>query len=60
DYSIPDRWQPHITIAILPDGIDMPQIEFEPFEMGAGEIIFSRENYEPFVRGGECSEHKEK
>jgi len=60
DFSISERWQPHITMAILPNGVDMPQIEFEPFEMGAGEIIFSRENYEPFVRGDECSKHKEK
>jgi 2'-5' RNA ligase len=45
-YTEPDHWQPHITVAYLPDGVDMPQVEFEPFEMTVDEIRYSRGDYE--------------
>jgi 2'-5' RNA ligase len=47
-YSDPEQWQPHITLAYLPPGIDVP-----PLSAGMGTtadtVILGRGDYEPFA-----------
>lgn len=45
-HSEPSGWQPHVTIAYLPDGVDMPQVQFSPFTLGVDEINYSRDDYQ--------------
>ena len=46
DYSVPQKWQPHITMAYLPDDVDMPQIHFMPFELSVDVIQYMRDDYQ--------------
>lgn len=45
NYSIPENWQPHITLAYLPDGIVPPDIPL-PVGTQADKIIFGRDDYQ--------------
>ncbi len=45
DYSVPQRWQPHCTMAYLPDGVDMPQIDFQPFTLMVDCVEYVRDDY---------------
>ncbi len=45
DYSVPQQWQPHCTMAYLPDGVDMPKIDFQPFELMVDCLAYMRDDY---------------
>lgn len=45
DYSLPYRWQPHITMAYIPQGIEVPQIIIDPFTVRSNAIRFQRDGY---------------
>jgi 2'-5' RNA ligase len=48
EFSKPAMWQPHITMAYLPLGMPIPQIEFTPFDLAVEKIQFMRDDYMVF------------
>ena len=50
EFSKPSSWQPHITMAYLPLGMPIPQIEdFVPFDLAVEKIQFTRDEYQVFA-----------
>lgn len=49
EYSIPQQWQPHITLCYLPDGVDAPQLALQPFTLRVERVHYQRDDYEPFI-----------
>ena len=46
DYSIPGEFNPHITLAYLPAGSNVPDMSFDTFEIDIKNIFLGRDNYE--------------
>lgn len=56
-YSIPRSWQPHITMAYIPNGQDIPAIDIEPFTLGVDEVAYQKGEYEDYARVSLKSAH---
>ncbi len=53
EFSIPDNWNPHITLAYIPDDIDITPIfnryEYQDFQIESAKVIIARDDYDPVL-----------
>ncbi len=47
-YSEPDNYHPHITLAYLPEGVELPELVVD-LQTRADTLVLGRDNYEPFA-----------
>lgn len=48
EFSKPEDWKPHITLAYLPEGVNMPSIDVT-LSTTVNKVLFSQDDYEPFA-----------